>query len=134
AAALDARGGLAAATSTGGYLGKLPGRVGDSAILGAGFFAAEMGAASATGLGEAIVKLGMCREAVMTLGGARPAVAAARAIADLGMIPGGEGGIVLVDRRGRVGYAHNAEAMEVAIFQASGGLRHFAVKPQTRSR
>ena len=56
AAALDSQGRLAAATSTGGITGKMPGRVGDSAIIGAGTFAGPGGAASATGVGEAIMK------------------------------------------------------------------------------
>ena len=77
------------------------------------------------------MKLAMCREAVAALSRAAPAASAARAIADLGAIAGGQGGIVVVDRIGRVGCAHNADAMEVAMFQASGGrLRHIAVRPQ----
>src|SRR5205085_4407174 len=57
AVALDAGGNLAAATSTGGYTGKLPGRVGDSPIIGAGNYADnEACAVSGTGLGEAFMR------------------------------------------------------------------------------
>ena len=54
AVAVDVHGAIAAATSTGGVPGKLFGRVGDSALIGAGTFAHAFGAASATGQGEAI--------------------------------------------------------------------------------
>src|SRR5207302_707682 len=56
AVALDAQGNLAAATSTGGYTGKLPGRVGDSPIIGAGTYADDNCAVSGTGLGEAFIR------------------------------------------------------------------------------
>ncbi len=56
AVALDAHGNLAAATSTGGVLGKLPGRVGDTPVFGAGTYADKEIAFSATGVGEVIIK------------------------------------------------------------------------------
>ena len=56
AVALDRRGNLAAGTSTGGYPGKLPGRVGDSPIIGASTFANERYALSATGRGENFIR------------------------------------------------------------------------------
>ncbi len=133
AAAVDSRGALAAATSTGGYPRKLAGRVGDSCVLGAGFFASQAGAASATGLGEAIIKLALCRDAVTRLLAHSPGVAASAAIRSLGRLQG-EGGIVIVDRKGRVGYAHNAQSMQVAIFDSRGGVRHVTVDPQTQGR
>jgi len=68
AVAIDSHGDIAAATSTGGVSGKLPGRIGDSAIVGAGLFAGARGAASATGEGEAIMRVALCRQAVMALG------------------------------------------------------------------
>ena len=83
AVALDADGGLAAATSTGGVSGKLSGRVGDSAIVGAGTFAEAPGAASATGQGEAIMKATLCREVVMALGRGDPRAIAEHAIAEM---------------------------------------------------
>jgi beta-aspartyl-peptidase (threonine type) len=129
AVALDARGVLAAATSTGGVSGKLPGRVGDSAIIGAGAFADAPGAASATGQGEAIMKAALCRDAVMLLRRGEPKTAARRAIAELAMLTGGQAGIVLVDRRGRLGFAHNAEVMDVAMFDAAGGIDYRWAEP-----
>ena len=57
AVALDQDGNLAAATSTGGYTGKLPGRIGDSPLIGAGNYADNRACAvSGTGLGEAFIR------------------------------------------------------------------------------
>ncbi|MCX8209092.1 MAG: isoaspartyl peptidase/L-asparaginase, partial [Sulfolobales archaeon] len=55
AVAVDSEGELASATSTGGVFLKMPGRVGDSPIAGAGFYASRCGATSATGIGEFII-------------------------------------------------------------------------------
>jgi L-asparaginase / beta-aspartyl-peptidase len=133
AVAIDAHGDVAAATSTGGISGKLPGRIGDSAIIGAGLFGDARGGASATGTGEAILRVGLCREAVLALGHEGPAKVAERAIARLAEETNAQAGIVLVDSSGRVGYAHNAQAMQVAIFD-SRGIRHLAVEPRTSGR
>lgn len=62
AVALDASGHIAAGTSTGGIEMQLPGRVGDSPIIGCGTFAWEWGGVSMTGEGEGIVKLGLARK------------------------------------------------------------------------
>jgi L-asparaginase / beta-aspartyl-peptidase len=124
AVALDAAGGLAAATSTGGVSGKLPGRVGDSAIIGAGTFADADGAVSATGQGESIMKAALCREVVASLRRGEPRAVADRAIAELAALTGGQAGVVVIDRRGRLGYAHNAEVMDVAMFDATGGFEY----------
>jgi L-asparaginase / beta-aspartyl-peptidase len=129
AVALDIDGKLAAATSTGGVPGKLAGRVGDSAIIGAGTFANMMGAASATGDGEAIMMASLCRETVSLLSTADPTVIARRRIAAMIASQQREAGLILVDHRGRVGYAHNAETMEVAILDATGAIRHERVAP-----
>ena len=81
----DDRDGLAVAVSTGGTAGKLPGRVGDSALCGAGFYADLAGAACATGHGEDFVRLVGCRRAVELLAGGLDAQTAAdRLIEELG--------------------------------------------------
>jgi L-asparaginase / beta-aspartyl-peptidase len=129
AAALDQAGNLAAATSTGGVSGKMPGRIGDSAIIGAGLYAAESGAASATGTGEAIMKACLCREAIALLARIGAQRAAVRAIDDLYAATGGEAGLVIVDSSGRFGYAHNAQAMEIALFAPPGEVRHVVLEP-----
>jgi beta-aspartyl-peptidase (threonine type) len=61
--ALDRKGNIAAGTSTGGLQGKMPGRVGDSPIIGAGTYASNQSCAvSATGTGEYFIRLGVARE------------------------------------------------------------------------
>ncbi len=131
AVAIDARGQMAAATSTGGVPGKMPGRVGDSAIIGAGTFADSLGAASATGEGEAIIMATLCRAAVGALARSNPERVARRAIASLIAPRGAEAGIVIVDRRGRIGYAHNAGSMQVGIYDSRAGIRQLWVEPLT---
>jgi beta-aspartyl-peptidase (threonine type) len=132
AVALDRGGNLAAATSTGGVWGKMPGRIGDSAIVGAGIYAAGIGAASATGAGEAIIKACLCHEGVglLRLG---PQRAAERAINNFHAATGGEAGLIMVDFRGRYGYAHNAQAMEIALLE-HGDIRHIVLGPTTKAQ
>jgi L-asparaginase / beta-aspartyl-peptidase len=132
AAALDVHGQLAAATSTGGVPGKLAGRIGDSAIIGAGTFANRIAAASATGHGEAIIRASLCRETVEAIEKSALTRVARGKIAELIAPQGSEAGIVLVDRRGRIGYAHNAGAMEVGIFEMPGGTRFERAAPMPR--
>jgi L-asparaginase / beta-aspartyl-peptidase len=134
AVAIDARGAIAAATSTGGVPGKLFGRVGDSAVIGAGTFAHALGAASATGQGEAIILTALCREAVHALSDGAPDAIARASIAEMIDATGAEAGIIIVDRRGRIGYAHNAASMQVASFDAVRGLRHLWLKPIKTTR
>src|SRR2546429_2196376 len=65
AVAIDSKGALFAATSTGGTCCKLPGRIGDSPLIGCGCYAdSEAGGVSATGYGEAIMKVVMAKAAV----------------------------------------------------------------------
>jgi beta-aspartyl-peptidase (threonine type) len=112
AVAIDAAGHVAAATSTGGTLGKRPGRVGDSPLVGAGTYADdEAGAASATGHGERIIQVALTKHAVelMRAGVAAPE-AAGRALAALDRVAG-KGGLIVVDRGGAVGAAFNTLSM-----------------------
>jgi beta-aspartyl-peptidase (threonine type) len=135
AVARDARGAIAAATSTGGVPGKLFGRVGDSAIVGAGTFAHSFGGASATGQGEAIIVTALCREAVMAMAEAPPPRVARDAIEELIDSTGAEAGLILIDARGRIGYAHNAASMQVGSFDPERGLQHLWLEPiRTRRR
>jgi len=128
AVAIDSSGNIAAGTSTGGVPGKIPGRIGDSAIIGAGTFVSARGGASATGSGEAIILVALCREAVAALSEQSPSTAARHTIATLLGPHQAEGGIVIVDHKARIGFAHNAAAMQVATFDSTD-LRHFWVAP-----
>ncbi len=116
AVARDRMGHLAAATSTGGLPFKAPGRVGDSALIGCGTYADDrLGAASCTGDGEAIIRLVLARTALEFLrNGKEPMKAAKRAIRLLTARTGADGGIILLDRRGRIGFAKNTGQMACA--------------------
>ncbi|HYA36460.1 MAG TPA: isoaspartyl peptidase/L-asparaginase [Candidatus Binataceae bacterium] len=129
AVAIDAQGRIAAATSTGGVPGKLAGRVGDSAIIGAGTFAGASGAASATGYGEAIILTGLCREVIRRLGKRDPNAAAETAIRELIVPLKAEAGIVVLNAKGAIGFAHNASAMQVGVYQPANGFRVEWSKP-----
>jgi L-asparaginase / beta-aspartyl-peptidase len=110
AAALDMYGHLAAATSTGGIHNKYPGRVGDSPIVGCGFYADEYAAVSCTGHGEDFIRLMIAKRAADFVGrGVSPQAAAEAAIAVLSAKAEGTGGLILVDRLGNVGYGWNSE-------------------------
>ena len=115
AAALDRHGTVAAATSTGGMLGKRPGRVGDSALIGCGTYAdSSLGGVSCTGDGEAIIRVVLARRALDYLKEADDPDYAAKVAVDLLVEEGrGEGGLILVDWRGRIGYAHSTPLMPV---------------------
>jgi len=115
AVALDARGLLASATSTGGVAGKRPGRIGDSPLLGAGTYADDIAAASATGVGEPILRGMLCVRAIDRIRAGEPAQATAEAaLAALQERTGGRAGLILVDRTGAVGVAHTTSRMSFA--------------------
>ncbi|MFB6183931.1 MAG: isoaspartyl peptidase/L-asparaginase [Haloarculaceae archaeon] len=108
--------GVAAATSTGGRWCALAGRVGDVPQVGSGFYAAPAGGASATGAGEDIARVTLSRVAVEYLeDGHDPESAASEAIAYFADRTDGEAGVVVADRHGAVGTAHNAAAMQTAV-------------------
>jgi len=130
AVARDSAGHLAAATSTGGMQGKLPGRIGDSPILGAGTYADDRGCAvSGTGVGEYFIRLSLahtvgelCRE------GKTPQEAADQLIhRDLPALPGGEGGVIVMSRTGNPIWSNNTVGMFHAR-QVEGGAAEVWVK------
>ncbi|HJS74693.1 MAG TPA: isoaspartyl peptidase/L-asparaginase family protein [Vicinamibacteria bacterium] len=116
AVACDSRGQVAAASSTGGTFLKLPGRIGDSPIVGAGLYADDRkGAAASTGRGETILRMVMAYRAVAAMTtGIGPAEAAQQTIRALESRTGGQGGIILVDAKGELGYAFNTPHMAYA--------------------
>ena len=117
AVALDAKGNIAAATSTGGTLNKAPGRVGDSSLIGCGCYADNRSAAvSTTGWGEPMMKLVLAKwTADRVESGIAPQEAAQQALFYLKSRLNGHGGIILVDARGRIGIAHNTPRMAWAV-------------------
>jgi beta-aspartyl-peptidase (threonine type) len=113
AVALDAKGDIAAATSTGGTVNKTPGRVGDSSLIGCGCYADNLSAAvSCTGWGEPMMKLVLAKWAadkVQT--GMQTETAASSAIDYLKKRLNGHGGMIVLDARGNWGIAHNTPRM-----------------------
>ena len=108
ALALDNDGNLAAACSTGGVSLKLPGRIGDSAILGAGLYADnESGAATATGIGEQAMRLVISKAACDLMRHADAVSATTRIIRYSTMAVGVGTGLIALDRFGRHSVAHN---------------------------
>jgi L-asparaginase / beta-aspartyl-peptidase len=125
AVAFDSEGNLAVATSTGGMTGKAPGRVGDSPIIGAGTYADNATCAvSATGHGEFFIRYGAAFEIAARLRhGGQSLRQAARAVVEaLGKV-GGRGGLVAVDRGGRLALPFNADGMYRGYVRAAGAIR-----------
>lgn len=125
AVARDREGHLAAATSTGGFTGKLPGRIGDSPVVGAGTWADDATCAvSGTGHGELFLRTALAHEVAARMRHrgeslARAAAAALRGIARLG----GDGGLVAVDARGNVAMPFNSRGMFRACIGRDGRMR-----------
>jgi isoaspartyl peptidase/L-asparaginase-like protein (Ntn-hydrolase superfamily) len=117
--ALDKSGGLAAATSTGGTFGKLEGRVGDSPMIGAGTWADDDIAISCTGTGEHIIRAGGAISiAYKVKAGATPEAAIDEMLAEVRRL-GGEGGIIVVTRDGKIAMAYNSDGMKRASVSSS---------------
>lgn len=113
AVALDAAGELAAVTSTGGVLGKWPGRVGDSPIVGAGTYADRALAVSCTGRGEAFLRAVTAKALSERMAaGASLDDALARALADVRQ-HGGSGGLIVATADGRLAYAFDTRNLAV---------------------
>jgi len=122
AVALDSHGNLAAATSTGGYTGKMPGRVGDSPIIGAGTYADNRSCAvSGTGLGEAFMRgvLAYDVAARMRYLGESLKTATDAAIANLSDLQG-DGGLIALDRDGNIAMPFNSAGMYRAAIDRKG--------------
>jgi len=133
AVALDLQGGLIAGTSTGGTCCKRPGRVGDSPLIGCGCYAdVEAGGISCTGWGEAIMKIVMAKTAADLLRGPAvgallaaplsPQAAAEACVRLLADRVGGRGGLILLDRNGRTGFAFNTPHMAYGYLAADGSV------------
>jgi len=115
AVAIDSKGRLAAALSTGGSPFRMAGRVGDVPVVGAGLYADNRkGAAACSGHGESIIKVVLAKSAVDMLALGLSAMEAARAAIDLLGRVGGRGGIIMVDRDGDLGYYYNTPRMAIA--------------------
>jgi L-asparaginase / beta-aspartyl-peptidase len=133
AVALDSNGNLLAGASTGGTLAKHAGRVGDSPLIGCGCYAdVQAGGVSCTGWGEAIMKIVMAKTAIELLRQApanagaasepAPFAAARECIRLFAERTQSFGGLILLDRFGRPGFAHNAARLPRGYVGADGAL------------
>jgi L-asparaginase / beta-aspartyl-peptidase len=116
AVALDASGNFAAATSTGGMTLKLPGRVGDTPIPGAGNYAMPRAAASFTGNGELALRFLATKSACdLIASGASAQQAVEQTLARMAAVVGREVGLIAVDPAGGIGAGHFTASMPHAF-------------------
>jgi L-asparaginase/beta-aspartyl-peptidase (threonine type) len=121
--ARDLQGRLAAATSTAGVFGKMPGRVGDSPVPGAGAWADGTVAVSCTGQGEYFLRTATAAQLAFRLrfGGQDLGSAARASLADIGAL-GGDGGLIAVDAQGAVVMPFISQGMKRAALYADGRI------------
>lgn len=119
--ALDSKGHLAAGTSTGGTSKKLPGRVGDSPIVGAGTFADDQSCAvSGTGIGEQYIRHAVAYDiAAQMIYAGRSLETAVTEIMNQRLNPG-DGGIISVSKDGEVVMQHNTPGMSCGVADSTG--------------
>lgn len=136
AVALDKDGNVAAATSTGGFSLKFPGRIGDSPLIGCGTYADnEAGACSTTGIGEIAIKLVLAKNTCDSMCSGKSAQEAAESSIRLvnRRMHSGSMGLIAVDMLGRIGAAHNSPNlcwayMTMKTHQPKAGLKAKIVK------
>jgi beta-aspartyl-peptidase (threonine type) len=122
--ALDRSGRLAAATSTGGTLNKMEGRVGDAPIIGSGTWADDRVAVSCTGQGEFFLRGSTAYDvsARMDYGGDDLATATRKSLETVEEL-GGEGGLIAVDKSGNIAQIFNSPGMKRAVVYSDGRIR-----------
>jgi L-asparaginase / beta-aspartyl-peptidase len=132
AVARDMSGTFAAATSTGGLMHKMPGRIGDSPLVGLGLYADNSaGGCSMTGDGESIIRMALAHRVIQSMqNGVDADRAAEEAIAAMARRVGGEAGCIVIDRHGEVGHAHNAPNLPIAWRTSAMGAASASVKKE----
>lgn len=119
---LDRDGRLSAATSTAGVFGKMPGRVGDAPIPGAGSWADGRVAVSGTGQGEYFIRVAACVQVSWRVGAGQTLAEAGRAVIDeIGGL-GGDGGLIALDRDGNIAAPFNSQGMKRAWLTPDGDI------------
>ena len=119
---LDRDGRLAAATSTAGVFGKMPGRVGDTPIPGAGSWADGRAAVSGTGQGEYFIRVAACAQVSWRVGAGQTLAEAARAVIEEIGTMGGDGGLIALDRDGNITAPFNSQGMKRAWLTPDGEI------------
>jgi beta-aspartyl-peptidase (threonine type) len=132
AVALDDRGCLAAATSTGGMTGKRFNRIGDSPIIGAGTYADGSCAVSATGHGEMFIRAAVAHDISARIRYGQRSLAQAVREVVLEVLPAmqGEGGVIAIDPQGEISMEFNAEGMFRASRKAGGEAAIHIYRPE----
>ena len=119
---LDREGRLAAATSTAGVFGKMPGRVGDTPIPGAGSWADGRVAVSGTGQGEYFIRVAACAQVSWRVGAGQTLAEAGRAVIEEIGTMGGDGGLIALDRDGNITAPFNSQGMKRAWLTPDGEI------------
>ena len=119
---LDAEGRLAAATSTAGVFGKMPGRVGDTPIPAAGTWADSHVAVSGTGQGEYFIRVAACAQTGWRVASGQSLSEATRAVIDEIGAMGGDGGLIALDRDGNIASPFNSQGMKRAWLTTAGEI------------
>ncbi|MEW6052807.1 MAG: isoaspartyl peptidase/L-asparaginase [Nitrospirota bacterium] len=120
AVALDAYGNLAAGSSTGGVSAMLPGRVGDTPMIGSGIYAENsLGAAACTGIGEYILRLVLAKEICMNLQYMSLRTSSSTSLRRL-ICLGGQAGVILLDRKGHFAITHSTAYMPSGFASSRG--------------
>jgi beta-aspartyl-peptidase (threonine type) len=119
--ALDSRRNLAAATSTGGLTGKLPGRIGDTPICGAGNYANNKSCAvSATGKGEEFIRHSIAAKVAWLMQERQLSVDEAVRYCLDDILQPGDGGMIAVDRQGQISMRATTSAMPRGAADSTG--------------
>ena len=119
---LDSQGRLAAATSTAGVFGKMPGRVGDTPIPAAGTWADEHAAVSCTGQGEYFIRVAAAARTAFGVAAGQSLNEASQAVIDRIGALGGDGGLIALDREGNIAQPYNSQGMKRAWLTTDGSV------------
>ena len=119
---LDNQGRLAAATSTAGVFGKMPGRVGDTPIPGAGTWADDHVAVSGTGQGEYFIRVTAGAQVGWRVGSGQSLAEATRGVIEQIGGMGGDGGLIALDAEGNIAHPFNSQGMKRAWLTTEGQI------------
>ena len=119
---LDTHGRLAAGASTAGVFGKMPGRVGDTPIPGAGSWADDAVAVSCTGQGEFFIRTAAAAQVSWRLRSGHDLAGATRVVIDEIGALGGDGGLIALDARGNIADPFNSQGMKRAWLRPDGEI------------
>ena len=128
--ALDEHGRIVVSSSTSGWPGKIPGRVGDTPIIGSGLFASDVAGACCTGRGEQILRIVMARIAVYHTEHKKSVQEAVDLVMqELREKTSGEAGLIMLDNNGTVGFGFDTPHMPLAVAQSGAGVIYSSMKP-----